>query len=459
MDPGFVARCGGVRERISSFSEPLVVNHYDCDGLAAGAIACLGLKAMGKKFRVRTVRKLDAALVEELKSEKEVIFVDLGAASKEAEALNAVVIDHHQTPGTSLLQANPHLFGMDGGNEISASGVAYCVFGVGVELAVVGAVGDMEYPLIGANREILERGIAEGKLECETSLRLYGRASRPLAQMLLYADEPYLPGLTGNEDACYSFLSSTGIALKKNEAGGDIRGAGKGSQGDAADGAGRGSKEGWRTYYDLDDEEKKKLVSSLAEYLAERGMPWAGKELVGEVYLLPENGKESELYDASEFSTMLNACGRNRRPELGIAICMGEAGALDGGKALLAEHRKNLRNGIEFAAKNAQDFGKFMFIDGRGAIDDGIIGVVAGMLYAGGREKPVFAIANDEKSEIKVSGRAAKKLVENGLNLGKVLHDACERVGGVGGGHTMAAGATVPRANLDAFLRELGKEL
>jgi RecJ-like exonuclease len=435
MEPGFVARCSEVRERIASFSEPLVVNHYDCDGLAAAAITCLGLQGMGMKFRVRTVRKLDAPLVDELRAEKEVIFVDLAGASKDAEALNAVVIDHHQTEGTALLQANPHLFGMDGGNEISASGVAYCVFGTGAELAIVGAVGDMEYPLTGANREILGQGIAQGKLACETGLRLYGRSSRPLAQMLLYADEPYLPGLTGNEDACYSFLASTGIGLKARDS------------------------DKWRTYYDLDDGERKLLVSALAEYLAERGMPDAGKALVGEAYLLPEKGKGSELYDAAEFSTMLNACGRNRRPELGIAICLGDAAALEEGRKLLAEHKRNLRNGVEFAVKNAQDFGKFMFIDGRGVIDDGIIGVVAGMLYSGAREKPVIAVANDEKGEIKVSSRAAKNLVAAGLNLGAVLKAACSRAGGVGGGHAMAAGATVPGGNLDLFLRELGKEL
>lgn len=430
---GFFARCAKVRELVSGMKEPLIVNHFDCDGLSSGSVVALGLRGMGKKYRMKTVRKTDALLFEGIKGEPEIIFVDLAGASPEVDGLpgTCVILDHHQTKGGKTLQANPHLFGMDGGTEISAAGVAYCVFGAGADLAAVGAVGDMQYPFVGLNRWVLEQGEREGVLVRKIDLRLYGRTSRPLISMLSYADDPVLAGLTGNEEACGHFLARLGIEQKKGE--------------------------GWVTYEMLSQEEKGKLTSALIEHLSSGGLENAASELVGEVYMLPKRPQGSELADASEFATMLNACGRNSRPELGVRICMGDLGALDEGRELLAAHRRNLRAGLDFAQRNWIDMGKFLFVDARGAIDDGIIGVVAGMVYAPRRQKPILAVANDEQGNIKVSTRGSKEQVASGLNLGAALKAAAGAVGGAGGGHKIAAGATIPAGSLDRFLREFAK--
>lgn len=428
----FLSRCGEVREAVKNFKKPVIVNHYDADGLSSGALVVKAMKEMGKGYEVKTVKKVDEELVKELKG-KEVVFVDLGGSTPIVDELeDVVVIDHHQTKGGSALQANPHLFGLDGGTEISASGVAYCVFKTGVDLAIVGAIGDMQYPLVGMNGWIVEEGTKEGAVRKEVDLRLFGRVSRPLISMLLYADDPFLPGLTGNEGACASFLDGAGIELKDNE--------GK-----------------WKVYYDLSEEERRKLIGELARYLTERGLGGITEGLVGEVYLLLKREKGTELYDASEFSTLLNACGRNWKPEIGIGVCLGDEGAFREAKNLLAEHRRNLRNGIEFAGRKTEDYGGFLFLDGRGVIRDTIIGVIAGMLYW--REKPIIGIADDEKGGIKVSGRGKKELVEKGLNLGKVLGESSRAVGGDGGGHKIAAGANIPRNRLNDFLKEVGKRL
>jgi RecJ-like exonuclease len=193
---------------------------------------------------------------------------------------------------------------------------------------------------------------------------------------------------------------------------------------------------------------------------------------VGDTYNLLRMPQGTLLRDASEFSTLLNACGRNGRPELGVSVCLQRPGAYGEAQALLAEHRKNLRAGIEFAAKNTTDLGKFLLLDARGVIADSIIGVVAGMLFAGSRQKPILALSLEEpgtdnsrgnlpaleaaasKPKIKLSTRGTRKLVEQGLNLGKILSECCAQVGGVGGGHSIAAGATIPEEKLDDFLKE-----
>ncbi len=434
----FLKRCEEVRARVERMRAPRIVGHYDCDGLASTSVVARALRKMDKKYAITTLRKLSEREIESLANEREVIFVDFGAArAEEIEKLGAdcVIIDHHQTREGAregaVLQANPHIFGIDGGTELSASGTAYFVFREldegSVDLAVVGAVGDMQAPLQGANREILYDGEKAGRVKSAVDIKLFGRITRPLVQFLTFATEPFLPGLTGNEEACAAFLGELKIELKENER--------------------------WRAYYDLSKEEKKRFVNGLVDYLYSRGAGMAARELVGEVYLLLKQPERTELSDASEFATLLNACGRHDKPEVGIGVCMGDDGAFEEAKKLLQLHRSALREGIKFALANVEDFGKFYFLDGRGVIDDGIIGVVAGMLYGNIRmDKPVFAAALDENGQIKISTRATKRLVKEGLNLGALLREATAGIG-EGGGHAIAAGATIKKDKLDEFLR------
>ena len=434
-EKAFLSRCAEAFAAASAMQNPLIVHHYDCDGLSSGSIAASWFRSHGKPFRMKTARKVDEELVSSLRSEPSIIFVDLGSGSPSIDELKGevVVIDHHQPKCRAHLQANPHLFGFDGGSELSAAGCAYFVFRTSPDLGIVGAVGDIQSPLRSLNRKMLDEAVSQGLASVSTDLHLFGRNSRPLVQLLAYADDPYLPGLTGSEEACTRLLSDLGIPLRDGEK--------------------------WRTYSALSKQEKTSLVSSLAELLAARISADAAGKLTGEVYTLLSRPQGTELSDASEFSTLLNACGRNSRPELGVAVCLGDTGAYEEALKLLSEHRRNLRAGISFAMQHVQDLGKFLLIDGRGVIADSIIGVVAGMLHPGGRSKPVLALSLEESGKIKLSTRGTRKLVENGLNLGQILSEACATVGGAGGGHNIAAGATIPADRLDEFLQEFARRL
>lgn len=431
----FKKRCEEAFETASRMRNPLIVHHYDADGITSGALAASWFERDKKPYRMKCVRKLDQEFVSSLQHEQNIIFTDLGSGSAFVDELkgSVVIIDHHEALAKGHLQANPHLFGFDGGTELSAAGCAYFVFSVSSDLGITGSVGDMQYPLVSLNRAMLDEAVEKGEASISTDLLLFGRNSRPLQQLLLYADEPYLPGLTGQPDACAGFLVDLNIPLKWEEK--------------------------WRVYNDLSQQEKTRLVSSLAELLSIRASPEAASSLVGEVYCLTGRPEGTELRDASEFSTLLNACGRNGQPELGVRVCLSKPGAYEEARALLLEHRKNLRAGIEFAMKNTVDLGKFLFLDARGAIPDSIIGVVAGMFFPGTRKKPMLALSLEESGKIKLSTRGTKKLVAAGLDLGKILSESCAAVGGVGGGHNIAAGATIPNDKLEEFLLEFSKRL
>jgi single-stranded-DNA-specific exonuclease len=437
MESAFIDRCGEVRKRIEGFSKPLIVHHYDADGMAAGALVAKALRKRDIPYSMLTLRKLEGRA--EIKATQELIFVDFGGVEETLggvlEGKDAVIIDHHQTKGGKLLQANPHLFGFDGGSDISSSGTAYMVFGDTelVDLALVGAVGDMQFPLKSLNRRILGEGIEAGIVRCDVDLSIFGRVSRPLVWFLSYCTEPFLPGLTGNEKNCYRFLSEAGIEAKKENK--------------------------WRKYFELSMEERVRLISALVAYLYSKGIGEVANELIGEVYTLANQPEGSELSDAKEYSTLLNACGRNDRPDIGIKVCLGEKDALEEARKLLYEHRRQLREGMFYAISNYEDYGKFYFLDGRGHISDGVIGIIAGMLYGGALagDKPIVGIATDKEGKIKISARATKKLVERGVNLGKALEKACEGIG-AGGGHNIAGGATIEKDKLGEFLLNFSKQ-
>jgi RecJ-like exonuclease len=70
------------------------------------------------------------------------------------------------------------------------------------------------------------------------------------------------------------------------------------------------------------------------------------------------------------------------------------------------------------------------------------------------RGTPMFAFASKSASETKVSGRGTQSLVRTGLDLGAVMGTAGGAVGGKGGGHDVAAGATIPAGQEEAFIAE-----
>jgi len=422
--------------------DPLVVHHYDADGIAAAAIVCLARKKNGKETRTRSSKQLDEGSVALLQGERELVFADLGSGQLDSiETLDAdcVVIDHHP-PGRAngVTHFNPHGYGFDGATECSASAAAFHCFKhleiVGTaRLGITGAVGDMQDlgGFRGLNKEMLDYAVEKGEAKTGRDLRLPGRASLPLAEFLANCAEPFLPGLTGDDKACALFLKNQGIPLKRAER--------------------------WLKYLDLDERDRQRLASSLITYCINNAVnSEAVKAMAGEIYRFPNfQGEEA---DAHEFAALLNACGRNNAAEKGVAACMGDAQALGEARGLLFDYRRSVREGIKCAIVKGFDAGPFYLVDCRGEVSDTIIGVVASAYLNSGlvkRNKPAIALSLDG-SRVKVSGRGTAWLVEKGLDLGEAFRKAAQAAGGRGGGHDVAAGAAfeATKENEAAFLKK-----
>ena len=90
---------------------------------------------------------------------------------------------------------------------------------------------------------------------------------------------------------------------------------------------------------------------------------------------------------------------------------------------------------------------------------DTIVGIGAGMCFSKANlNKPIIALAKNEDG-IKVSARATQRLVDRGVHLAKAIKEVAEKIGGKGGGHSIAAGALIPESEVESFLRELDRTI
>ena len=443
--------CKSPADVIKAKKNLLVVSHVDADGLTAAAIVCTALERRGLDFQPKFFRQLDEAALDEVADHGAdlVIFTDLGSAMIQPiceRGLLAVVADHHRPvvcEARPIAHINPHLVGADGATQLSGSGTAFLLARALAStpgsnddlaaLAVVGAVGDLQDmaqgQMVGINRHILEIGSNAGAISFSRDIKFFGRQTRPVYKMLEYSQDPYLPGLSGNEDACIAFLKEIGIRL-----GG----------------------EKWRRWIDLSQEEKAGFVTAVLKKGLRSGISNVKLErLIGEVYILLGEQEGTELRDASEYSTLLNATARYGHAGVGLSVCMGDRDkAFSEAQRLLAQHRQNLVNGLKLVReKGITTLKSIQYFDAGDAILDTIVGIVAGMSFQmADRSRPILAFALTGKGELKVSARGTQDLVRSGLDLAGALSRCAHAVGGVGGGHNVAAGATIPPQAKEEFL-------
>jgi RecJ-like exonuclease len=106
------------------------------------------------------------------------------------------------------------------------------------------------------------------------------------------------------------------------------------------------------------------------------------------------------------------------------------------------------------------------WFDAESRIRETIVGIVAGMAVGASgvrHDLPIVAFADAGDGEVKVSARGSHALVRKGLDLSRVMREASQAVGGDGGGHDVAAGATIPAGERAAFVahadRIVGEQL
>ncbi len=442
----------------------LLVCHNDADALSACGIMVGSLWRNDARFLARSVSRIDDFFQqadEGLASADCIVFLDIGSGyvreiyNKFGER-KVIIVDHHQPQSFDVpkgyVHLNPHFQSLEGATQLSTSGLAYLVSKALSEenyvyspVAVVGALGDLQDKdgqrrLRGINARIVEEAVEKGLMYATEDLLLFGRSFRPIHVALANTSSPFLPGLTGREDVCYSLVTSLGIKVKEGDT--------------------------WRVLADLTEEEKSKLYNAIISFLASKGLPARSiaKELIGTVYELAEEDRWTYLRDAREFAWLLNACGKTGNAWIGIAIAAGvRGGLLEEAQKLLEDYRIQMAKNMELLTKpdTVTNMEHIVVINGGDLIDEKQVSSLASLISSSGmipQDKVLIAWAR-YGNRVKISARANRSQVEKGINLGSILSDIANAVGGRGGGHNVAAGADVPADMLEQFLKEVDKKV
>jgi RecJ-like exonuclease len=349
-----------------------------------------------------------------------------------------------------FLELNPHYYGLDGSYEVSGGGMSYILartFGFYdlSWLGVLSAVGDMQNSLtgklVGLNRNILNDSIQHNLVSSANDLSIYGRQTRPIFVALSYFGDVNLP-ITNNRNECIQMLKDLGIPTKKGKKA--------------------------RTLSDLTSEEKNKIFSELVRMLSrevpKKYIKHVPKLIAGEYYDFISEKKHSPLRDASEFSTAVNACSRHNNPDIAFKVLKGDRQfALDEMEYLTKEHRIYLAKKMEWVRGEDRivQLQNLQYFEGS-EIKSEVIGTVAGMILSyGDWRKPIigFTPVGEDDNGLKVSLRCSRLLAYDGIHFGNIIRKVAGKVGGNGGGHSVACGAYIPRDNMDKFLKTFDEYL
>lgn len=437
---------------IKSNKSIFVLTHIDCDGLSSGSIITKALIRAGANCTVRTTKELNKSVISNLQKNSRDLHVitDLGGGfAKDLDQTlgeNWVVLDHHEISEDEHENdrvINAWKFGIDGGSEICAGGMAYLAANSldkkNVDLspiAIVSALGDRQdqgekKSFTGKNLEIAKTAKEEGLLEMDLDLLLVGRETRPLPDALAFTSQPFIEGLTWNRDACLSLINSAGIKLKDGQR--------------------------WRVPAELTEDEKRALIEGITQVTAGKDATNIMEELIGYTYSFPREDGRSFLRDGRDFATMLNSCGRISKAGVGIAICMGDRNKLlQEGENILAEYRKMIRNYMNILANERwriSDSKNCVMVNGEGVIPETMSGTISSLIAGSPKNsgKIVILRTNGEEGTIKFSSRKSFSCKSN-VNLSELMRNGAEKFEGVGGGHDAAAGARITKDKLDEFL-------
>lgn len=444
-----------ISDCIKSKKSISVTTHIDCDGLTSGSIITKALIRAGAKCTVRTSKEFSRNITESFKTDSRDfhIVTDLGGgfANELDKTLqdNWIVLDHHQIPDEELDNQNvinSWKYGMDGGVEICAGGMAYLASMALDEknsdlsaIAVVSALGDRQdqgekKSFTGKNFEIANIAKEEGLVEIDLDLLLVGRETRPLPEALAFTSQPFIEGLTWNRDACLSLLNSSGINLKEE---------------------GR-----WRVPAELNEEEKRQVIEAITKFASGKNANEIMSELIGYTYTFPREDNRSFLRDGREYSTMLNSCGRINRSGVGMAVCMGDRNKiLREAETILTNYRKMIREYMNILSNERWRISESetcIMVNGEDIVPETMTGTISSLIAGSPKNsgKIVILRTKGEENTIKFSSRKSFGC-KSDINLSEIMRTGAKKFDGIGGGHNAAAGAKITKDKLDEFLNYL----
>ncbi len=420
-----------------------VIYHYDADGIASASCALRALARLGYPVQATALLGVERDRIAELLSSTmgPVLVVDTGGSWLDLFARHAhpvIVLDHHKYPGPPpppglpehVAFVNPLDWGVDGMREMCAATLTW-LFTVFLDplnwdnasWGLSGAIGDRQHVggFHGLNGRLVDEALRRSVIVRRRGLALFGPT---LERALAGSIDPYFRGLSGRPAPAREFLEGLSLDPARPPGG-------------------------------LSAEETDRLATALKGRLAEAHvLPEFANILDQERWWVPSLGR-----DAEELSNLQNACGRAGTPGVGIAFALGDPGAAERARAAEEGWRSGILKGLlrlEEGGVNSMRFLRWFE-----SPDTTLAGTQAGfaMSYLLPPDLPVFVFSEHGGETIKISARGTMRQVEQGLDLARVCQTAAEAVGGEGGGHRVASGASIPAGTKLEFLAAADRAL
>ncbi len=431
---GIVVKASEIITSIPTSTKIRVISHYDADGITSAAIICTALYRAGYDFQATLMRNpFNKGLARLSKEENNlIIFSDMGSGQIDTiEKMNckAIIIDHHQylkkKTSDNVLQINANLYGINGNYEACGATLSYAVAKSLdsknidlVYLAIAGATGDKQYinGFRGYNKDIIDEGIKNGFLKENIGLKIYGKS---LFDALFYSVDPYYSGLSGDENSIQELF-------KKLDIKGNIK------------------------VENLDNYKIKQLQSYLILKLIKRGC----EKNILDTIIRPRYWSEIINSELERFADLLDSCGKGGNRGLGLELCMGDKQAFNEAIELEKDYKQKILDELLRLEKEGfNEKERFRYFYSKDSSLGGVIGGIASNFILD-REKPLLSLVKKD-DEIHVSCRGNQYLVSKGLDLGLAMNEATKKLNGHGGGHKIAAGATIESENEDVFLETI----
>ena len=410
-----------------------VISHYDADGISAAGIMCKALYREGFEFHVSLMRNPFTKGLERIKNEENeiIIFTDMGSGqidTIEQLKCKVIIIDHHQFQKSktrkNIIQINANLCGINGNYEASGSSLSYSLAKTInpnnidlAALALVGAIGDKQYigGIRGHNKNILDEAIKKDILTKYTGLKLTGGS---IFNSIYYSVDPYYSSLSGNKEAILELLDKLRIDADKN-------------------------------CKELDEKQEKKINSFLLLTLIKNGC----EKNILDTVIRDRYWSKSLQNELERFADLLDACGKGGNRGLGLSICLGDEDSYNEAILLEKEYKQQILNELLNLEKNGfLEKKSFKYFYSNKSSIGGVIGGIA-INYMLDNKKPLFSIVRKE-DELHISCRGTQFLVANGLDLGLAMKKVALNLNGNGGGHKIAAGASIQSDKENDFLEK-----
>ncbi len=414
-----------------------VIYHYDADGIASASSAVRAFGRLGYPVQATPLHGVERERIRALLAATKgpVLIADTGASWLDEyprHPFPVVVLDHHKYPGVPnppdlpehVAFVNPLNWGVDGMSELCASMLTW-LFTIFLDpvnwdnaaWGLSGAIGDRMHVggFHGLNARLVDEGVQRSVIVRRTGgLALLGPS---VGAALATAIDPFFRGLSGDRAQSDAFLRDLGIDPASPVA-------------------------------SLDPERSAQLVRALRGRLEAAGvLPEFAAVLTQERWFLPSHG-----LDAEELSNLQSATGRGGFPGVGVAMALGDPRAFDRAREAETTWREGILRGLlRIEHDGVHSMTGVRWFE---SPEMTLAGTQAGMAmnYLLPPDRPVLVFSDVAASPTKVSGRGTLRLVDQGLDLSVALREGAAAVGGEGGGHRVASGATIPPGTRDKFL-------